>query len=146
MTHKEIFEPTRFPFVRWALAVLFLPYEALLMLGAISTTLIRLLIERKNLLQWTTAANAARSLGLNARFETWGEMAGSLIVTVILGISVTIFNPSALWVALPLLVAWLIAPQIATVISKPITHIPSPLPRGPAQAGPPPGAAYLGIF
>ena len=129
LTLKQIFEPTRFPFVRWALAVLFLPYEALLMLGAISTTLIRLLIERRNLLQWTTAANAARSLGLNALYETWWEMAGSLILTILLGVTVTIFNPGALWVALPLLVAWLIAPQIAVVISRPITHIPSPLPE-----------------
>ena len=127
LTLKQIFEPTRFPLVRWILGVLFMPYEALLMLGAISTTLIRLLIERRNLLQWTTAANAARARGLNARYETWNEMAGSLILTILLGATVTIFNPGALWVALPLLVGWLITPQIATVISRPITHTPSPL-------------------
>ncbi|HEY5156367.1 MAG TPA: hypothetical protein VII93_00185, partial [Anaerolineales bacterium] len=127
LTLKQMFEPTRFPLVRWVLGVLFMPYEALLMLGAISTTLIRLLIERKNLLQWTTAANAARARGLNARYETWREMAGSLIFSILLGVTVIIFNPGVLWVALPLLVGWLIAPQIATVISKPITHTPSPL-------------------
>ncbi|HEX7619789.1 MAG TPA: glucoamylase family protein [Anaerolineales bacterium] len=125
LTFKQIFEPTRFPFVRWALAVIFLPYEALLMLGAISTTLIRLLIERKNLLQWTTAANTSRSLGLKARYETWSEMAGSLILTILLGIAITISHPTALWVALPLLVAWLSAPQIASMISKPLTHTTS---------------------
>ena len=32
---------------RWTLAIIFLPYEAMLMLGAIGTTLIRLLIARK---------------------------------------------------------------------------------------------------
>ncbi len=128
LTLKQIFEPTRFPFVRWALAILFLPYEALLMLGAISTTLMRLLIERKNLLQWTTAANTARSLGLNARYETWWEMSGSLILTILLGVTTIIFNPGAFWVALPLLISWLIAPQIATVISQPVNHTTSPLP------------------
>ncbi|HEY5157063.1 MAG TPA: hypothetical protein VII93_03765, partial [Anaerolineales bacterium] len=129
LTLKQIFEPTRFPFIRWALAVIFLPYEALLMLSAISTTLIRLLFERKNLLQWTTAANAARTASLKARYETWWEMAGSLIITILLGVSVTIFNPGALWAALPLLVAWLIAPQIANVISQPVIHTTSPLPE-----------------
>ncbi|HEY5268801.1 MAG TPA: hypothetical protein VII97_00545, partial [Anaerolineales bacterium] len=124
---KQFFEPTRLPFTRWALAILFLPYEALLMLNAIGTTLIRLLIARKNLLQWTTAANAARSFGLNAHYETWGAMAASLVLSVLLGMAIAIFNPTALVVALPLLVAWLIAPQIAYIISQPVTHITTPL-------------------
>ncbi len=127
LTLKQLLEPTRLPLTRWALVVLFLPYEALLMLGAILTTLGRLLIARKKLLQWTTAANAARSFGLNARYETWGEMAAALVFTALLGISIAFFNPTALWVALPLLVAWLIAPQIAYVISQPVTHITMPL-------------------
>ncbi len=126
---KEIFEPSRSPIVRWALSVLFLPYEALLMLGAISTTLIRLLIERRNLLQWTTAANTARSLRMKPRFEIWGEMLGSLILSILLGITTAISHPGSLWVALPLLAAWMIAPRIATVISLPITHHASPLPE-----------------
>ena len=41
---KQILKTSQLPLTRWALSVLFLPYEALLMLGAISTTLIRLLI------------------------------------------------------------------------------------------------------
>jgi cyclic beta-1,2-glucan synthetase len=127
LTFKQLLKPTRLPLTRWGLAVLFLPYEALLMLGAIRTTLARLLIARKEMLQWTTAANMSRSFGLNAHYETWGEMAASLVLTVLLGISTAIFNPTALWVTLPLLVAWLIAPQIAYVISQPVTHITTPL-------------------
>ncbi len=127
LTLKQILKPTLLPLTRWALAIIFLPYEALLMLGAIGTTLIRLLIARKNLLQWTTAANTARLVGLKPNFETWFEMMGGLIFTVLLGISTAIFNPSALWVALPLLVGWLIAPQIAYGISRPISHVTAPL-------------------
>jgi cyclic beta-1,2-glucan synthetase len=127
LTLKHLLKPTRLPLTRWALAILFLPYEALLMLNAIGTTLIRLLIARKNLLQWTTAANAARSFGLNAHYETWGAMAASLVLSILLGIMIAIFNPTALVVALPMLVAWLIAPQIAYVISQPVTHITTPL-------------------
>ncbi|MBE3039551.1 MAG: hypothetical protein IMZ62_12150, partial [Chloroflexi bacterium] len=126
-TLKQFLKPTRLPLTRWALAVLFLPYEGLLMLSAVGTTLARLLIARKNLLQWTTAANASRSFGLNAHYETWGAMAASLVLSVLLGMTIAIFNPTALWVALPLLVAWLIAPQIAYVISQPVTHITTPL-------------------
>jgi cyclic beta-1,2-glucan synthetase len=127
LTLKQILGPTRLPLTRWALAILFLPYEALLMLGAIRTTLARLLIARKNLLQWTTAANAARSFGLNAHYETWVEMAAALVFTLLLGFSTAILNPRALWVALPLLAAWLVTPQIAYILSQPVTHTTTPL-------------------
>ncbi|HEX7555182.1 MAG TPA: hypothetical protein VF338_01055, partial [Leptolinea sp.] len=124
---KELFRPTGLPIIRWLLALIFLPNEALLILDAIGTTLTRLLIARRNLLQWTTAANVARSFRSKARFEIWNEMIASLILTVLLGAAITIFNPTALPIALPLLVAWLCAPQIAYIISKPITHITIPL-------------------
>ncbi len=127
LTLKQLLEPIRLPLTRWALAVLFLPYEALLMLSAIGTTLIRLLFERKNLLQWTTAANTARLRGLNALYETWGEMAASLVLTILVGITIVLFKPINLFVALPLLVAWLIAPQVAYVISQASTYITTPL-------------------
>ncbi|MBI5935134.1 MAG: cellobiose phosphorylase [Chloroflexi bacterium] len=127
LSFKQIFKPTLLPLTRWALAIIFLPYETLLMLGAIITTLIRLLIARKNLLQWTTAANVARAFGSNTHYETWREMAASLIFTVLLGIAIAVFNPTALWVALPLLIGWLSAPQIALFISKPAIHITAPL-------------------
>ena len=127
LTIKQILKPTQLPLTRWTLAVLFLPYEALLMLGAISTTLIRILIARKNLLQWTTAANTARSYRSKAQYEIWGEMAASLVFAVLLGVVIAIFNPIALWVALPLLIGWLIAPQIAYIISQPVTHVTTPL-------------------
>jgi len=127
LTLKQILKTSQLPLTRWALAVLFLPYEALLMLGAISTTLIRLLIAKRNLLQWTTAANTARSFRSKAQHEIWGEMSASLVFAILLGAAVAVFNPSALWVALPFLVAWLVAPQVAYVISQPVTHVTAPL-------------------
>jgi cyclic beta-1,2-glucan synthetase len=124
---KHIFGPIRLPFLRWGLAVLFLPYEALLILGAIGTTLIRLLVARKNLLQWTTAANAARSVVANAQYATWTEMATPVVLAAVLGLAVAVVHPLALWAALPLLVAWLVAPQIAYIISRPVTYDAPPL-------------------
>jgi cyclic beta-1,2-glucan synthetase len=127
MTLAQILKPSELPLTRWALSIIFLPFEALLMLGAIRTTLVRLLVARKNLLQWTTAANAARLFGSDIHYETLREMRGSIIFTIVLLIVITIFNPTALWAALPLLIAWLFAPETATRISLPITHATTPL-------------------
>ncbi len=124
---RQLLKPTQLPVTRWLFSILFLPYEALLMLTAIGTTLTRLLIARNHLLQWTTAANAARVRGTNVYLETWGTMAASLVLTGLLAIPIVILNPTAFWVALPLLVAWLIAPQIAYRISQPVTHLNKPL-------------------
>jgi cyclic beta-1,2-glucan synthetase len=127
LTLKRFFAPIRLPLIRWALSILFLPYEALLALSAIGVTIARMFIFHKHMLQWTTAARAARSLRLNSRYGTWVEMSFSSFLSILLGITISIFNPTVLWVALPLLVGWLIAPQIAYVISQPITHITTPL-------------------
>jgi len=48
---------------RWLLALVFLPYEALLTLDAIGTTLIRLFVTRRHLLSWTTSAIRSGCLG-----------------------------------------------------------------------------------
>jgi cyclic beta-1,2-glucan synthetase len=127
LTVKQLIKPTQFPLMRWVLYIIFLPYEALLMLGAIRTTLTRLLIARKNLLQWTTAAKAARLFGADPKNETLREMAPSLVFSVALTILVAILKPDALWVAAPLLILWLAAPQIAYVISKPAVRVTTPL-------------------
>lgn len=124
---RQLVMPSRLPLMRWALSALFLPHEALLMLGAIGTTLVRLLIAHKKLLQWTTAANVTRTMKVNALFANWVEMAPSLVLTILLGAAVAILNPPALWVAMPLLIGWLLAPQVAYSISKPVLHNPAPL-------------------
>ncbi len=126
-TLKQIVKPFQLPLLRWALSILFLPYEALLAMSAIGITISRLLITHKHLLQWTTAANAARSFKLNTPYETWAEMAVSSLLTILLGITIAVFNPTALWVALPLLIAWLLAPQVAYRISQTVHHIPTSL-------------------
>ena len=146
LTLKQIFEPTRLPLTRWALAILFLPYEALLMLSAIGTTLTRLLIARKHLLQWTTAANAARSFGLNKRYETWVEMAASLVFDRSAGDCHRHFQPSRAMGG--------IAPA-GCLADRSTNRLHDQPARDPhhhaalgssAQASPPPGTPHLGIF
>jgi cyclic beta-1,2-glucan synthetase len=126
LTFKQLIEPLWLPLIRWVLAFLFLPYEALLMLGAIGVTITRLLIVRKHMLQWKTAAFFARSVQ-KTRYRIWLEMAASLTLAVLLGIAIQMINPSALLIAAPILIAWLISPQVAYWISQPITHTITPL-------------------
>ncbi|NLE46693.1 MAG: cellobiose phosphorylase, partial [Chloroflexi bacterium] len=49
--------------LRWLLSLVFLPYEAILMLDAVLTTLVRVYVTHQHLLQWTTAAHTVRLLG-----------------------------------------------------------------------------------
>jgi cyclic beta-1,2-glucan synthetase len=126
-TFKLFFAPIRLSLIRWVLSILFLPYEALLALSAVGVTIARMFIFHKHMLQWTTAARAARSLRLNSRYGTWAEIGVSAFLAVLLGTVIAIFNPTALWVALPILAAWLLAPQVAYWISQPVTHTPTPL-------------------
>ncbi len=126
LTLKQIFEPVRLPFMRWVLAILFLPYEALLLLGAIWVTIYRLLVVRRHMLQWKTAAHFARSIQ-NSRTRNWLEMAVSTIFVALLGIAIWKINPPALLVAAPILIGWFISPQVAYRISQPSMRIIAPL-------------------
>ncbi len=124
---KELVDSSKLPLMRWALNIIFLPYETFLALIAIGITLTRVLVAHRHLLQWTTAAHIARSFGLNTRHKVWWEMAASLAFSAIMGIAVAIIHPQVLWVATPLLLAWSISPQVAYRISQPIINKSAPL-------------------
>ncbi|HJW83529.1 MAG TPA: cellobiose phosphorylase, partial [Anaerolineae bacterium] len=123
--------PLRYDALRWFLALAFLLYETLLVLDAILTTLIRLFITRKNLLQWVTAARTARLFSEVKLEVTRRQMASSLLLALSLGLLIGLLNPAALPSAMPLLVTWLLSPEIAYWIGRPIVHRPAPL--SPAQ-------------
>jgi cyclic beta-1,2-glucan synthetase len=123
----QLFEPARLPLLRWALGLVLLPYEALIMLGAIATTLQRLLVARSHLLQWTTAARAARTWGTTLRNEIWRQMAAPFLVSLFLGAGIAILRPLAVLAAAPLLIAWLVSPEIAYRVSQPRRHQSPPL-------------------
>ncbi len=118
---KDMIKPARLPVMRWALAIIFLPYETSLVLNAIGITLIRLFVVRKNLLQWTTAAQLARSF-INSRHRIWWQMIAIIIFNFLLGTAIAMINPSSLFVAAPLILAWILSPLISDWISAPILH------------------------
>ena len=77
------FHPMGWSLVRWLLAVAFLPYEAYNALDAILTTLYRLFISHRNLLQWTTAAQTAHLFGLQVyRNTSWLRMIASTLMVL----------------------------------------------------------------
>ncbi|MFN8489340.1 MAG: glucoamylase family protein [Caldilineaceae bacterium] len=106
--------------IRWLLFLAFLPYEALLNLDAIATTLVRLWVTRRHLLEWTTAARTVRIFGDEVTATTtFMKMLPSLVLTAVMALVVIAVRPTALLVALPFIVTWLLAWQIAYWINRP---------------------------
>jgi cyclic beta-1,2-glucan synthetase len=112
----------------WLLRLIFLPYEAIILFDGILTTLVRVFVTHKRLLQWTTAAHTVRLFAQERKMAViWGRM--GVVALLVLGITllVGVARPMALAVAAPLLVAWLLSPTIALWISRPIDYEPAPL-------------------
>lgn len=104
---------------RSAAVLVFLPCEVRVALDAIVRTLVRLVITRRHLLEWTTAAQTARRLGEQpgaARF--WRGLAAGPVCAGVVAALVALAAPERLAVALPLLVAWALAPQLAAWMSR----------------------------
>jgi cyclic beta-1,2-glucan synthetase len=114
--------------LRWLLFLAFLPYEALLFTDAIATTLVRLFVRRRKLLQWTTAERTLRLFGdeLSAT-STLRHMWPAYGLTLLITLLVLIATPARFWVALPLLILWLLASRIAYWISRPARVTEAPL-------------------
>lgn len=113
---------------RWLLELAFLPYEAVIMVDAIGTTLVRLTISHKRLLQWTTAAHTIRLFGQERKVAlTWRQMGAAPAIALGLAVVAGLIDPAALPVATPLLLAWLASPQIALRISNRTRDEPAPL-------------------
>ena len=129
------FRPLGWNLVRWLLAIAFLPYEAYITIDAIFTTLYRLIISHKNLLQWTTAAQTARVFGLQSRRSiAWQKLGAATILALILATWLQIITPhNVITVATPIiysspvLLLWLFSPLIVWWINRPIVREVVPL-------------------
>ncbi|HEY42606.1 MAG TPA: cellobiose phosphorylase [Anaerolineae bacterium] len=114
--------------LRWLLAIIFFPHEAIIVLDAVAATLVRLLITHRRLLQWTPAAHSIRIFGLETKLALmWRRMIGAPVISMALAMLVWLFNPVALPIAAPLLLPWLISPMIAHWISLHSVYRPPPL-------------------
>ncbi|MFO7541102.1 MAG: glucoamylase family protein [Chloroflexota bacterium] len=123
-----LFQELRQQAVRWALSLVFLPYEALINLDAILTTLVRLFITGKRRLEWTTAAHTMRLFGRRHKlFLIWRRMASAALLALALAVLVVLLNPRALPVALPFLLVWFLSPQIAVWLGRSVKRQSKPL-------------------
>ena len=114
-------KPIGYDLLRWLLALVFLPYEALVALDAILTTLTRLLITRRKMLEWTTAARAARSFGDGlSPAVLYRQMILTVIFVLAALCGVAYVHPSAVQGALPWSIIWLLSPEVAFWISRPL--------------------------
>lgn len=122
---------SRTQLMRWLLTMVLLAYEGLLSLNAILTTLARLVFTRRNLLQWTTAAQAASLCSTNGEYSrTLRKMCGAPLFALALGLPAALNDFATFLVAAPLLVAWLLSPLIAYRISLPIRRRREPVTTG----------------
>jgi cyclic beta-1,2-glucan synthetase len=115
---------------QFALAVVFLPHQAVVSADAIVRTLYRLLISHRKLLEWQTASQVERTMGAGSQLETWRKMwpvtALCLALGAMIGLHVTVgaaANPDEQFLfvtgTLSLVLAWLASPSIALALSRP---------------------------
>ncbi len=104
--------------IQIALTLTFLAYQAWLMSDAIIRTLIRMLITRKRLLEWITAAQAKRMVDLRIG-AIYMRMIGGLVLALIAGVILFFGRHGAFAAGAPFIVLWLAAPAIARWISLP---------------------------
>lgn len=105
---------------RWALELVFLAWQSVVTIAAAGRTLYRVFVSRRKLLEWTAAAHAERSIGgeAGARFA-WREMAGAPALAAFAAIAVAAIAPASLPAASPVLVLWLVSPQVAAWVGRP---------------------------
>ncbi len=104
---------------RWFLAVAFLVQDAAVAMDAILRTLWRLYVSRRNLLIWTSTAHTAARFNTRAsRADHWREMWVSPAIAAAFAAALGVVNPAALLPAAPLLLLWLVTPEIAVRISR----------------------------
>src|SRR5450631_2014651 len=102
--------------------LVFLPDQALATCDAMVRTLYRLLISRRNLLQWTTSAQSkiTASLSLGGFFR---RMWPGWLLTMALAFGVVVAAHGMSWIALVCVSAWFFAPLIARGVSVPAEKV-----------------------
>ncbi len=119
---RGLLEDLTTAFAQALLTLVFLPFHAWEMVHAIAVTLVRLVITKRRLLDWeTAAAQAARVADLvrEGMRSFFVEMAASPIVALGLLAIIIAARPGALALALPFLALWAAAPACAYWLSQP---------------------------
>jgi cyclic beta-1,2-glucan synthetase len=100
------------------LTVTFLASQTWLMADAILRTLSRLLITRRNFLEWVTAAQAEYAVSLDL-VGIFVRMMGGVLLALATLFAVAFVHPRGLAAAMPFVIFWTAAPAVARWISLP---------------------------
>ncbi len=119
-TPLKVTEAERNQLTRWLLSLVFLPYEALVTANAIILTLVRMLITRRKLLEWTPSASVSRVFGgsENSKLAAWQEMFWAVLLSTAVVILTIFLRPTALPLVLPFALLWIFSPQVSIWLSK----------------------------
>jgi cyclic beta-1,2-glucan synthetase len=103
----------------------FLAFHAFDSLHAIVLTLVRLVVTKRRLLEWETAATVAGkfarlSSGQGGLQRFSSAMIASPIIAVVVALVILVSAPDGIRVAAPFLVLWLLAPTVAYKLSIPV--------------------------
>ncbi len=110
-------------FLHALVSLVLLPYQAAVLIDAIGRTLVRLFLTHRALLEWVTAAHAHRQQGRQSGlFAAYRRMWTAPATALALALAVGTFNPSALPMCIPVLLAWFAAPGIAWQLDRAAAH------------------------
>ncbi len=115
---SEVAGSLKITLVRFVFGLSILPYEALQYVDAILLALWRMLISRRNLLEWTPFAATASDDRSTVQYAY-----RSLAIVPLLAVVCAIFllrHPAVLAISSPVLVLWLLAPALVWRLSKPV--------------------------
>ncbi len=123
VTLGELVEDIGSAIAQVLLQLTFAANQAYGMANAALTTLVRLAVTQRRLLQWETAASsAARAAGLELKSGARAfvvEMLASPMIALLGAFLVVAFRSRALPVAAPILALWAVAPLVAYALSRP---------------------------
>ena len=105
--------------LRLLFEIILLPYESLVIADAVATTLVRLIITRKRLLQWITSAHSLTILGRELKVAlVWRQMFFEPLYALFICLVMLFWHPEHLAGVSPLLLCWFISPYIVVRISQ----------------------------
>ncbi len=114
---------------RLAFSVICIAHQAYLKSDAVLRTLYRKFISHRNLLEWTTAAQAETGSD-HSQTAFLRQMWPTMLLSVTAFLAVAWFRMSALPVAAPFFILWFLSPFITFRISRPIIKDPKVLSSG----------------
>ena len=107
---------------RWFLMIAFLVSDTVVAVDAIGRTLLRLFVTRRHLIEWRSAAHmASRIARAGPRAAAWRLMWPSSLLSLVIGLDLALYDRATLLPAIPILVLWFAAPEIAAWASRPLT-------------------------